>query len=51
MSLSVVTLTWNSENYIYRMLDTLTNNLNSIKLNYEIIIVDNGSDDNTVRIW
>ena len=50
MSLSVVTLTWNSENYIYRMLDTLTNNLNSIKLNYEIIIVDNGSDDNTVSI-
>jgi GT2 family glycosyltransferase len=50
MDISCVILTWNSERYIAKCLDSLISDLEKHDLNYEIIIVDNGSCDETVSI-
>ncbi len=46
--LSVVILTWNSEKHITPCLDSLISAID--KYNYEVIIVDNGSTDNTLNL-
>lgn len=44
---SVVTLTWNSEKDIEKFLESLIIDFESSQINYEIIIIDNGSIDKT----
>jgi hypothetical protein len=48
--LSVVTLAWNSEAYLGRCLDSLSGQCASEALDYEIIVVDNGSSDDSAGI-
>ncbi|WP_319574722.1 glycosyltransferase family 2 protein [uncultured Desulfobacter sp.] len=50
MDLSFVILTWNSEKYIEKCLSSIVVSLESSPLNYEVLIVDNGSQDNTIKI-
>jgi GT2 family glycosyltransferase len=50
LDLSVVTLAWNSEAYLGRCLDSLSGQCASEALDYEIIVVDNGSSDGSARI-
>ncbi|MCG8552791.1 MAG: glycosyltransferase [Desulfobacterales bacterium] len=47
---SFVLLTWNSESYLENCLHSIFTALNSTNIKYEIFIVDNGSQDNTVNI-
>lgn len=47
LDLSVVILTWNSEKYIERCLDSVINDASNSNLSFEITIVDNGSSDST----
>ena len=46
--LSIVLLTWNSERYIQRCIESIILNLSDIDYKWEAIIVDNGSQDGTV---
>jgi len=48
MKLSIVILTWNSERFVFNCLSSIYQN--TIIKDYEIIIVDNGSEDNTLSI-
>ena len=48
--LSIVLLTWNSEKYIQRCIESLKSSLSNFVYKWEAIIVDNGSLDNTVPI-
>ncbi|WP_289020796.1 glycosyltransferase family 2 protein [Desulfobacter postgatei] len=50
MDLSFVILTWNSEKYISKCLSSIVISLESSYLSYEVLIVDNGSQDNTVNL-
>lgn len=50
IKVSVITLTWNSEKYIYDFLTSILKDLKSLHAKYEIIVVDNHSTDNTVNI-
>lgn len=50
MDLSFVILTWNSEKYISKCLSSIVISLESSYLSYEVLIVDNGSQDNTINI-
>ena len=50
IQLSIVMLTWNSESYILRCVESLKSRLSDIGYKWEMIIVDNGSRDNTVSI-
>lgn len=50
MDISVVILTWNSEDYIEKCIDSLLIELENSSFEYEIFIVDNGSTDNTIKI-
>ncbi|MCP4110211.1 MAG: glycosyltransferase family 2 protein [Desulfobacteraceae bacterium] len=50
MDISVVLLTWNSEKYISKCLDSLCSDLRETRFAYEIFIVDNGSKDRTTDI-
>jgi GT2 family glycosyltransferase len=50
MDLSFVILTWNSGAYISRCLDSIFSSLDTAGLSYEILIVDNGSKDDSPRI-
>jgi len=50
LDLSFVILTWNSEKYISKCLSSIVISLESSYLSYEVLIVDNGSLDNTVNI-
>jgi GT2 family glycosyltransferase len=50
MDISVVILTWNSEKYIDSCLSSLFSEFNSGGYSHEIIIVDNGSRDQTVQL-
>jgi GT2 family glycosyltransferase len=48
--ISVIILTWNSEEYIERCISSLIIDLNLTKKKFEIFIVDNGSMDKTLAI-
>ena len=50
MDISCVILTWNSEKYISKCLESLLRDLDENQFSYEIFIVDNGSVDNTTEI-
>lgn len=47
MDISFIILTWNSENYIKKCVDSLIHSVGNRQLVYEIFIVDNGSTDRT----
>ena len=49
MNLSLLVITFNSEQYIERCLNSIYNSLSKIQ-NYEIIILDNHSNDKTIDI-
>jgi len=46
--ISFVALTWNSQAYVRRCLDSIANRCESDRLAFEILVVDNGSADGTV---
>lgn len=48
LDISFVILTWNSENHIEQSLCSIKSALSSSNLDYEIYIIDNGSEDNTL---
>jgi len=50
IDISVVSLTWNSEKDIEKFLKSITKDLETSNFFYEIIIIDNGSNDNTLKI-
>jgi len=50
LDISFVLLTWNSEKDIVACLESVTNTCFNEKLNYEILILDNGSSDSTRRL-
>lgn len=50
LDLSFIILTWNSNKYIKRCLDSIMSSLNPSEIEYEILIVDNGSKDSTPSI-
>lgn len=50
MDISFVILTWNSEKYIKACLENIILEVEKNNLDYEIYIVDNGSNDKTVDI-
>jgi GT2 family glycosyltransferase len=50
MDISCVILTWNSEKYVSKCLESLLRDLDENQFSYEIFVVDNGSTDNTVEI-
>jgi GT2 family glycosyltransferase len=50
MDISCVILTWNSEKFISKCLESLLQDLAENQFSHEIFIVDNGSRDGTVRI-
>lgn len=50
MDLSVIVLTWNSERYIEKCIGSLVGSLNETDLDYEILVMDNGSTDRTVSL-
>lgn len=47
MKLSAIILTWNSDRYIKRCLDSLMEDLIESGIDFEIFVVDNGSTDKT----
>jgi GT2 family glycosyltransferase len=50
LELSLIVLTWNSEAYIKRCLDSIVSALSDSLISYEVLIVDNGSTDITQYI-
>jgi len=50
MDISFVILTWNSEKYIEKCLSSIAVSFGRGSLTYEILIVDNGSKDDTITI-
>ena len=50
LDLSFIILTWNSQKYIGRCLDSITNKCDGEGIAFEIIVIDNGSEDSTVSI-
>jgi len=50
MDISVVILTYNSAKTITRCLDSLRESLSKLNFKYEILVVDNGSNDGTVAL-
>lgn len=48
--ISVITLTWNSETHIRKMLDSVIEDSSESGVDIEIFVVDNGSKDRTVQI-
>jgi len=49
IDLSFIILTWNSEKYISRCLESFINQCDIEHISWEIIIIDNGSDDGTAK--
>lgn len=47
MEVSIVLITWNSQKFIKPCLDSI---FKSVGVQYEVILVDNGSNDDTVKI-
>lgn len=50
MDISFVILTWNSEKYVSRCLDSIFSSLENTDLTFEIFVVDNGSQDKSPQI-
>lgn len=50
MDISFILLTWNSERYIKKCLESLLKSLDALSYQTEIFIVDNGSTDNTASV-
>lgn len=50
MEVSFAILTWNSEKYLERCLDSIEGALRSSGLSYEILVLDNGSQDRTRQL-
>ncbi len=50
MDISFVILTWNSDKFIQKCLETLIASIQTTKLKIEVFIVDNGSNDNSVNL-
>lgn len=50
MDLSFVILTWNSESYIEKCLQSCVTKCDQENLKIELLVVDNGSTDNTINI-
>lgn len=50
MDISFILLTWNSERYITKCLESLLESLSSLSYTTEIFVVENGSTDNTVSL-
>jgi len=50
MVVSVVILTWNSEKYVKNCIESVFNEASPSNISIEIIVVDNGSTDGTVKI-
>ena len=50
MDISVVILTFNSAKTIERCLESLYASLESLNLEYEVLVVDNGSSDGTLAL-
>lgn len=50
MDISIIILTWNSEKYIEKCLQSIINDIYSFDYSVEIFIVDNGSIDTTNKI-
>ena len=49
IDLSFIILTWNSEKYISRCLESFINQCDTEHISWEIIIIDNGSNDGTAE--
>lgn len=47
---TIISLTWNSEKYVKKFLDSLLDDLRTSGLSFEVIIIDNGSTDSTINI-
>lgn len=50
IDISFIILTWNSAAYIEECFDSINFSLQSLGLQYEVIVVDNGSSDQTIEI-
>lgn len=50
IDISFIILTWNSAAYVEECLDSIVHSLQPEGYQYEVIVVDNGSDDQTVKI-
>jgi|SRR5208283_667587 len=50
LDLSFIILTWNSQKYVGRCLDSIMNKCEDERVDFEIIVIDNGSEDGTVSI-
>ena len=50
MDITFVILTWNSDKFIQKCLETLFSSLQTTNLEFEIFIVDNGSKDNSINL-
>ncbi len=50
MDLSIVLTTLNTETLIKKSLETIFSDIDELKSAYEIIVIDNASEDNTVKI-
>lgn len=50
MDLSCIILTWNSQRYLQRCFDSLIEKCHLEGISFEIIVVDNGSRDDSVRL-
>lgn len=49
MDISVVIITWNSTKYISNCMKSLLASINTSEISFEILIVDNGSNDSTLK--
>ncbi len=50
VKLSFILLTWNSQKYVKRCLDSIVNKCDHEGVSFEVIVIDNGSEDGTAAI-
>ena len=50
IKLSIIILTWNSEKYIEKCIKSVYNAFGETRDSFEIIVVDNGSSDSTLKV-
>ena len=51
MELSFVILTWNSRRYLHGCFDAIIEKCEEEKLEYEVIVIDNGSSDGSRSVF